>query len=184
MFTGNYVDQEVLLYHLQSLIDPLARGEVKGPAEAPFSAENLRDMITGRADTLRQLQDDPAHIADGIWEWAHFILLWSRWWYQEAQPRLAADPAVQASPALQAVYRVENLETAANAACVDLLTTIALAPHAQNATHLPPELTPEPWLTGRLTLSVDIQQQISPFVLPNGSHNAYVAHTVRLHWRI
>jgi hypothetical protein len=182
IFTGEYSDQEVLLYHLQQLLDPLDRGDFIGAADAPFTAENLRDIIVGRAAILRQLQDNPANIADGIWAWARFVSLWSRGWYQQAQPTLAAAAAVQSSRASSQLYRVENEETLANASCVDLLTILALAPHAERASHLAPEFTPAPWLAGRVDLAVEVHQEASPILLPNGMQTIYAVHTVRLNW--
>jgi DNA-binding transcriptional MerR regulator len=182
MLTGRYPDREELLYSLQQLIDPHGRGEVKGPAEAPLAPENLCDMILGRIQMARRLLDTPESVSDGLWEWARFVLLRTRRWYLDAQPRLANDPSVRRFPELRTMYKADDFESLVNAACHDLLSVLAVAPLAEGATHLPLELRPEPWLQGKLRLAVGCRTEPSPILLPDGTQPMFVSTTVQLMW--
>lgn len=182
LYTGRYPGREDLLYHLDMLVDPHGRGDMKGPDEAPLSAENLADMILSRAEIVKTLGSGADKSPDGLWEWARFILLWTRGWYQAAQPRLADDPSLRKHPELARIYAPEDFESMINAACKDLLSVLGVSDLAQHATHLPLEQRPGPWLAGRVQLRVNGRQQLSAVLHPDGSRQIYLAVSVQLIW--
>jgi hypothetical protein len=179
-YSDHVPERDDLFYQLETLIDPHNRGERKGPVEAPISAENLTDMTLGRKEMLARLRDNANTVPDGLWEWARFVLLWTRGWYQAAQPHLADDPSVRKHPELAQLYAAETFESMMNAACGDLLSVLSVAKLATRATHLPPEQRPDPWLAGKFQLKVTSRRQLSALLLPDGSRQGYLELFIQL----
>lgn len=180
LFTGRYPDPDVLLYQVGSLIDPMNRGEIKGPAEAPIAAQNITDMILGRVEAQAMLRKNDTQTPDGLWEWTRVMLLYSRNRYQVSQPRIREDPSFKKYPELRHLYEPETFETMVNTACEDLLTTLGTLALAQQATHLPPPLHPDPWLAGEMHVRVESHQHLSDVFQPDGSRQAYLGISVQV----
>jgi hypothetical protein len=183
LYTGRYPEHDELLYRLQQLVDPRGRGEAKGPATAPLTAEHLTELILGRVAMLEKLCGRDEILPDGVWEWARCMLLWSRTEYQVLAPHLAHDPAQQRYPEVARLYQPETFETLVNAACENLLTVLSTSELARQATHLRPELRPDPWLAGRLRLHVDAKIQWSALVHADGARPGSLRVSVQVSWQ-
>jgi hypothetical protein len=180
LFAGHYPEREELLYEIRTLVDPHNRGEIKGPAEAPISAENLTDMILGRVKMLERLRRSANAPPDGLWEWAHCMLIWAQNQYQAAQPGMVNDPSLKIHPELAQIYHPENFETLVNRACEDLLAVLSTSELALGAPHLPAPLRPAPWVAGHMHVKIESQQRLSERQRLDGSRLAYLGISVQV----
>lgn len=180
LYQGRFPERDDLLEKMVTLVDPDRRGAYKGPAEAPISAENLTDMVLGREEMLNQLRSNSDSIPDGLWEWARFVLLWTRNWYHAALPRLADDPSLRKYPELAHLYEPDNFDSLMNAACQDFLSVLSVAELAKQAAHLPPEQRPEPWLAGQFQLKIASLEQLATLLHLDGSRQRYLEVSIQL----
>jgi len=180
VWIGRVPDREDLLYRMRLLVDPFGKGVTKGPEGASFSPEILTALITERIEMLQVLQRGEPHLPDGMWEWARFTLLWSRGFYLQAQPQILNDPSLQKHPEMARLYQSETFETMMNSVCFDLLTVLAVAEQAQQATHLPPEFQPHVWLEGKLKAHIKAWQAVSTVLRLDEARQSYLEVSVRL----
>jgi hypothetical protein len=111
------------------VLDPDGTGQPFGPVGGQLNADRYVQLIQTRTQALAGLETIP----ESLFEWARFTYLIENQRYAADQARLAADPD------LGTLFPPRDLDTIANQACVDLVTTLGLglqAPPVQKSTSL------------------------------------------------
>lgn len=165
IYSGEYPN-DLLRYHLQTIIDPSGKGEERGPADAPLSMESTAWMIEARLRAATDLHDAP----DELWEWARVVYHWTMSQYQARYDEFAANADTGH------LFPRPTFEYIAPNTCNFLITQLGVGlrilQEDLNCDGLPPELHPSAWTEG--IMHAHQQMEPSPYVLPSGQHPSYL----------
>jgi hypothetical protein len=166
-------ERDTLYRHLQYVIDPDDRGEVKGPKLAPLSAASVLQLTDFRLVAIQRLLSS-TDIPDTLWEWARASLWYSKKLYQEMHSHLLSDPAMDESLKPMFVDKEPMM------ACEDLLTMLGMILSELPLPGLPPFLQPQIWLDKEATCSIQVTMKRSQLLLPNGAPYEYISREITI----